>query len=199
MGYTHGEKWNEEKILQEVKKVVAKTGQKTMPTHKELFDFFGNYKLTNAMAKRKGTKYYANILGLSIKECESKMGEDNEFYCSIQINEILGLDSQKTAPRYPYDLLVENSVKIDVKSAKLFKINNTQYFTFNLEKTHQTCDLYVFYCIENDVIVKTLIIPSYILSGKTQLSIGHKSKYDKYIDRWDLILKYYHFISRNCE
>ena len=127
------------------------------------------------------------------------MGEDNELYCSIQISEILGLDSQKTAPRHPYDLLVENSVKIDVKSAKLFKINNTQYFTFNLEKTHQTCDLYVFYCIENDVIVKTLIIPSYILSGKTQLSIGHKSKYDKYIDRWDLILKYYHFILTNCE
>ena len=195
MGYTHGTEWNEKKILDSIKEMVAETGQKTMPTHKEIFDFFGNYKLTNAMAKRKGTKYYADVLGLQIKDCESKMGEETEFYCAMQIREFLGLESESTHRRHPYDLLVENAVKIDVKSARIFiSKNETKYFTFNLEKPQQTCDIFVFYCMENGVPIRTLVIPSYVLSGKTQLAIGSKSKYDKYENRWDLIQKYYDFI-----
>lgn len=194
--FSEKETWNEEKILAALKQMVIDTGQVTMPTHSEIKKYFGDYKLSNAMSKRKGTKYYANMLGLEIKSCESDFGDRLENYCLNQLED-MGLCAEKTKVRYPYDILVERAVKIDVKACKPFKnYDNSTYYTFNLEKKEQTCDVYVFYCLnETYEIIKTLIIPSYVLSGKTQLSIGvRKSKYNKYTDRWDIIQQYCDFI-----
>lgn len=190
------ETWNEEKIVKALKEMIAVTKQKTMPTHSEIKEFYGNYKLTNAMRRIKGTKYYADVLGLEIKSCESNFGDKLEDYCLAQLDN-MGLFAEKTKVRYPYDILVERAVKIDVKSSRKFdSYHNSQYYTFNIEKKEQTCDMYICYCVDtDDKIEKTMVIPSYILSGKTQLSIGIKeSKYDKYIDRWDLLIKYCNFV-----
>lgn len=196
MSYSHGEKWSEDIILEKIKELVEYTGQKTMPTHSEMFDYFGNTKLSNAISKRQGTAYYANKLGLKIKNSESNFGFEMEMVCISQIQEKLGIACEKTRARHPYDILVGNSVKIDVKASKIFdNYGRAKYYTFNIEKQHQTCDLFVFYCIgEKGEIQKTLIVPSFVLSGKTQFSIANDSIYDKYINRWDLIKKYYDFI-----
>ena len=97
-------------------------------------------------------------------------------------------------PRYPYDLLVGNNIKVDVKVSKMYN-NTIKMYTFNLEKRFPTCDIFVAYCIDdNKNIVKTYVIPSAILSGITQLSVGiDKSKYDIYLDKWDIVDKYAKF------
>ena len=177
--------------------MIDKCGMDTMPTHSEIREFFGDNALVCAISKRNGTKYYAKLLGMEIKECESKFGDQLEDYCVLQIQEKLGLDGEKTKPRYPYDILVNRSVKVDVKVSRLFNnYGNSKYYTFNLEKKDQTCDIFVFYCInQNDEIERTFVIPSTVLSGKTQLAVGKSSMYDKYIDQWRFISDYNKFMT----
>ena len=197
MAYSHGQKWSEEKIVEALRFMIDKCGMNTMPTHSEIKEFFGDSALVCAMSKRNGTKHYAKLLGMEIKECESKFGGQLEDYCVLQIQEKLGLDGEKTKPKYPYDILVNRSVKVDVKVSRLFNnYGNSKYYTFNLEKKDQTCDIFVFYCInQNDEIERTFVIPSTVLSGKTQLSVGKSSMYDKYIDQWRFISDYNKFMT----
>lgn len=188
--------WTEEKIINALSKMVKETKQKTMPTHTEIFAFYGDFKLTNAIRRHGGTKYYANLLGLEIKRCESQFGEIYEDKFISELYKQLGLTGMKTLPRYPYDVLVENAVKIDVKVSKPVQTRNSAYYSCNLEKKQQTCDIFVFYCIdaENED-AKMYIVPSSVLSGKTQFSVGiHTSVYDNYLCRWDIISDYVEFM-----
>ena len=109
----------------------------------------------------------------------------------------MGQNKKKTKPKYPYDILVNRNVKVDVKASRLFNnYGNSKYYTFNLEKKDQTCDIFVFYCInQNDEIERTFVIPSTVLSGKTQLAVGESSMYDKYIDQWRFISDYNKFMT----
>ena len=197
MAYSHGQKWSEEKIVDALRFMIEKCGMDTMPTHSEIQNFFGNSALNCAMSNRGGTKYFAKLLGMEIKQCESKFGDQLEDYCVLQIQEKLGLDGEKTKPRYPYDILVNRNVKVDVKASRIFNnYGNAKYYTFNLEKKEQTCDIFVFYCInQNNEIEKTLVIPSTVLSGKNQLAVGKSSMYDKYIDQWRFISDYNKFMT----
>lgn len=196
MGYSHGKKWTEEEIIIKIKEMVENLGMDTMPTHSELNNYFGSSSLSGAISKRGGSARFAKILGLEIKNCETKFGEKLEDYCVLQIQEKLKLQCEKTNSRFPYDILVNRAVKVDVKASRLFEnYGKSKYYTFNLEKKEQTCDVFVFYCInEKNEIEKTLIIPAYILSGKKQFSLGFKSMYDKYENKWEYIKHYYDFI-----
>ncbi|WP_252233748.1 hypothetical protein [Clostridium sp. ZS1] len=93
--------------------------------------------------------------------------------------------------KHPYDLLVNDNVKIDVKSSnKYLSSAGWNSYSFNLEKFNPTCDIYIIYCIQDE---KLLIIPSKFLK-QTQLCITDKtSKYDIYKDRWDYIEQYNSF------
>ena len=122
MAYSHGLKWSEEKIVEALRFMIDKCGMDTMPTHSEIREFFGDSALVCAMSKRNGTKHYAKLLGMGIKECESKFGDQLEDYCVLQIQEKLGLDGEKTKPRYPYDILVNRAVKVDLKVSRLSTI-----------------------------------------------------------------------------
>ena len=197
MAYSHPQTRSEEKILEPLRLMIDKCGMDTMPTHPEIREFFGDNALVCAMSKRNGTKYYAKLLGMEIKECESKFGDQLEDYWVLQIQEKLGLYGEKTKPRYPYDILVNRAVKVDVKVSRLFNnYGNSKYHTFNLEKKEQTCDIFVFYCInQNDEIERTLVIPASVLSGKKQLSVCKSSMYDKYIDQWRFISDYNKFMT----
>ena len=190
--------WNENEVSKSLLKIVKDTGIRRMPTHSEMKEFYGDYSLTNAVRRNGGTKHFADILGLPIKDCESKFGEKYESICLLKIQEDLGLRCELTKPRYPYDLIAERAVKVDVKVGKLFKAKTgSEYYTFNLEKKDQTCDIFVAYCInKKGEIEKTLIIPATVLSGKTQLAVGSKSVYDKYKDAWHFIADYANFM---CE
>jgi hypothetical protein len=197
MGYSHGKRWSEQEILDKIKYMVEELELKTFPTHSQMDKFYNSCGLSNAISKRGGTQKYAEIMGLEIKKSETEFGERLEQHCLIEIEEKIDVECQKTNSRYPYDILVGRSVKVDVKASKLFcNYGDSKYYSFNLEKKEQTCDIFVFYCIdENNNIEKTLIIPSVILSGKKQLSIGRfSSRYGLYEDRWDYIEKYYKFM-----
>lgn len=74
-------------------------------------------------------------------------------------------------------------------NSEIIKVmNKHSHYTFNLEKKNPTCDIYVAFCVDDYLNpIKTYVIPSKFLH-LTQLSIGrYKSKYDRFLDRWDYI------------
>jgi len=195
MSYAHGVKWNKDTIELELKKVIRSLGLKYFPSLKEIEDFLGNSKLTNAISKNGGSYFWAKKLGCKNKKSETQFGNKYETICASFLTSELHYDCEQMNTRYPYDLTVNKHIKIDVKVANIFVSEvNSQYYTFNLEKNNPTCDIFICYCIKNDIIEKIYVIPSNIMQGKTQLSVGKTfSKYDIYINNWDIIKKYDNF------
>lgn len=201
MGYAHGTEWSEELIIEKINEVINGLELKTFPTKSQMKEYFGNNALADKLSRTGGIKFWANKLNLNTKDCESKIGESYEMLC-IQKLEELGFDCEQMKPRYPYDLTANNHIKVDVKSGFLFgNSGSSPYYSFNLEKSNPTCDIFVVMCLNGDKsIKKTYIIPSCVLYGKTQLSIGvNSSIYDKFLDRWDVFDDYKHFYSSGLE
>ena len=192
MGYSHGKRWTDEDTKKAILVVVENLGISTFPTHKEIENFYGNSSLTNHIAKSGGTRRWAKAVKLPIKQCESELGNDYELFAIEEIHNRVGLIAKQTKPRYPYDLLVDKSIKVDVKVSFPFLNNCGSYAnTFNLEKKEPTCDLFILYCLNLEgKIVKTLVIPSCVTSGKTQIGVGNDSKWDYYKDRWDYFTEF---------
>ena len=180
--------WDDRKTQEEILKVKDFLDIDRMPSKSEIETFYNNSKLINHISKTGGFYHWAKILGLEVKKSETGLGFEMEKHAMNELIK-LGNKCELTSTRFPYDLLVNGRVKIDVKTGNKTKAHGYNFYSFNLEKKQQTCDLYIVYCLgENKNIEKTYIIPAHIMTGKSQLSLGlDSSKYDRFINRWDII------------
>lgn len=197
MGFSHGKEWNDEKIEKAIKEVMKLAKIETFPTHSLMDKVTGNTSLSNVISKHGGTAYWAKKLNLETLRCESKFGYEFECECMNLLISKFGYDCELTKVRYPYDVIVNNNIKIDVKSSHLYSCRNGCFYTFNLEKEKPTCDIFVCYCVKDEQIAKVYVIPSCVTSGKTQLSIGENhSKYDTYKNDWHIVEVYNEFYEK---
>ena len=179
--------WTKEKIIDGVWEVVENTGIERMPTSSEVSKYYGNYKLSNAISKRKLWTPLAKELGLKVKESETAFGKRYEGRAMEHLIS-LGYEVEKMAQNHPYDLLVENSLKVDVKVSRLYKGSNGNFHTFNLESLYGTCDLYILYLKNKAKEDEILVIPSTYVMKNTQISVGEvKSKYHQFKDKWEYV------------
>ena len=180
--------WDDRKTQEEILKVKDFLDIDRMPSRREIENFYHNSKLSNHISKTGGFYHWAKILGLEVKKSETGLGFKMEEHAMNELIK-LGHECEMTSTRFPYDLLVNGRVKVDVKAGNKTKTHGFDFYSFNLEKKQQTCDLYIVYCLgENKNIEKTYIIPAHIMTGKSQLSLGlDSSKYDRFINRWDII------------
>lgn len=189
MGYTHGRRWTDKDIKQAVINVVIACDLDRMPSQKECKNYYGDYSLSNAVSRRGGGWYgLAKELGLSIKKSETYVGKIQEAnVCELLLER--GFDVERMPQNFPYDILVDNCVKVDVKASHLYRGKQGNFFTFNLEKKFATCDIYILLTLdEKDNIINTFIVPSKFVINNTQISIGeYASKYYRFKDRWDYI------------
>ena len=194
MGYVKGIRWSDDLIEAEIQKLVKDMGTPHMPSNSELVKMVGNFSLSNAIARHGGFNYWATKLGLSQKSSETKLGIEFERICKNQLEDRGCNNVELTPIKFPYDILIDNSLKIDVKCANLY-INpkdGYSFYTFHLEHNKPYCDIYICYTLNDDgSILNTYIIPSKLLKIR-QLTIAG-SKYDKYKDRWDYVDKYLDF------
>lgn len=195
MGYSHGKKWSDRKIEKAIEFVITHLNINYFPSRKEMITVFGTESLTNAVSRHGGSRFWAEKLGLPLKKCETTFGNEYEYIAQKEIFEKIKIESEVTSSRFPYDLITSDGVKIDVKVSKPFINNcNAKANTFNLEKKYPTCDIYLLYCLDDtETVAKTLVIPSCVLIGQTQVGVGKESKWDIYADRWDLILMHNDF------
>lgn len=187
-------KWNEYKIEKEIRNTMKFLNIDRMPTVSEMKVATRSYGLGLKVTRTGGTNYWADKLGLELKNSETKFGNEWEIRMKEDL-ERRGYMVEKMSTKHPYDLLVNNNIKIDVKASRYYHKDNFKFHSFNLEKKYHNCDIFIFVGLadEADDIEKILIIPSKYLMGKKQLSVGLTSKYDKYQDRWDYLEKYSDF------
>lgn len=191
MGYTHGRKWSHEDIKSEIYKVMRCLEIDRMPSSVECNRVTGNSRLSSIIGHRGGFNWMAKHLGLSQSKCETRLGRNTE----VKIKKFLeskGYDVKQMTIKHPYDLLINRNVKIDVKSSRQYQsASGWTSYSFNLEKSNPTCDIYIFVCInDKNEFERILVVPSKFLH-QTQLCItGGKSKYDIYKERWDYIDQY---------
>jgi hypothetical protein len=189
MNCTHGTRWDDEKIKKAILRVKDACELDRMPSRKECVGYFGDNALTSAVSKRYGGWYaLAKEMGLPIKKSETYFGKRQEgVVCEMLIAR--GFEVERMSQNFPYDILVDNCVKVDVKASHLYRGNQGNFFTFNLEKKYATCDVYVLLTLDDDNnITNYFIVPSCFVIRNTQISMGeHVSKYHKYKDRWDYI------------
>lgn len=188
-------KWTNIKIEKEIKNVMNTLNISRMPSASEIKNVTNSNGLGIKITRTGGFKFWANKLNLKVKDSETNLGNEYE----VLIKEILegkGYIVENMTTKHPYDLLLNNNIKVDVKVSRYYNpsTNTFKYHTFNLEKKHHNCDIFI--CIglnESDEIEKLLIIPSKYVMGIKQLSIGVNSKYDKFENRWGYIEKYSYF------
>lgn len=188
MGYTHGTKWTDELIKQKILEVVEALKLDRMPSRKECVDYFHDSSLAEAVSRRYKWHNLADELGLQMKESETFFGKSYETMAT-ELLQSLGFEVRRMSQNFPYDLLVDDCVKVDVKASRLYKGKLGNFYSFNLEKPFATCDFFLLFAIDDDnAIARKMVVPSSHVISTTQISVGeHKSKYYQFTDRFDLI------------
>lgn len=184
--------WTDPEISEEIKKCMSALVIERMPTANELKSL-GRNDLHCVISRTKKYSGWAEELGLSLKSCDTRTGQ---AYESETENMLIhrGYKVERMSTKHPYDLLVNDHIKIDVKIAKPHILRGeSKVHTFSTRKENPTCDIYFLIALdEKEKIERILIIPSVHMRIQT-LCIGANSKYNKFINRWDYIEKYDEF------
>lgn len=182
--------WDDEKIRKGIFAVVEHIGEGRMPTAYEVREYYGDCKLIGAISTRGGFMTWADKLGLPMKNGYVMFGLSYELYTK-KLLENKGFECVHTGTKFPYDLLVDGKVKIDVKVSHLVQFGEGSGYTFKISNGMPKCDLYIAHCMDKKrtgKVLKTYIIPAHVLTGMSQLTIGkNHSKYDAYLNKWNLI------------
>ncbi|AOH54465.1 hypothetical protein ABE28_008880 [Peribacillus muralis] len=184
--------WTDERIEKEIRKAMELFVINRMPTASELTSI-GRNDLHCALSKSE-LKYsgWAKKLGLEMKYSETVKGNKYELMIKNRIEQISNdLFVKEMTTRHPYDLLINDCVKVDVKVASPYLLRGESIVhTFGINKKYGTCDIYI--CIaldENEEIERTFIIPASHLQIVT-LCVGKDSKYNKYLDNWNFLYQF---------
>jgi len=192
MGYNNiGVQWNDTEIRNKILEVVSALNIDRMPSNTEIIQVLKSSGLSNAIRRRGGLYKWSKKMGLSIKKSETQTGKGFEEVAIKMLNQ-RGYEIIRMTTKYPFDLLVNNNISIDVKAARPV-YNGERIYVVGLNKKYATCDLYLILLLdETDNVEKTLIIPGNKLK-QTSLNLGRNLKYNQYIDRWDYIDQYSKF------
>lgn len=188
MGYTHGMRWTDELIREKVLEAKDALGLDRMPSRKECSDYFHDEALTNAVARRMGWYQLARDLCLEIKESDTYFGKQQEAIAA-EILTAKGYSVRKMSQNFPYDLLVNDCIKVDVKASHLYRGPNGNFYSFNLEKQYATCDIYLLFALrDDDTLENAFVVPSKFVIAQNQISIGEKkSRFHRFIDMFDYL------------
>jgi hypothetical protein len=187
-------KWKYDNIKQRIYEIMNELNINRMPSQSEILLIEKNNSLCVAIHRSLSFYGWAKELGLDIKDSETLMGISFQEICSQELIR-LGYIVENTTIKATYDLLINNNIKIDVKSGcAYYDSHGSRIHAFGINKKFPTCDLYIIYALdENGIkIERTFIIPSKNLKLIT-MCIGKDSKYNKYIDQWDYIQQYDQF------
>jgi len=186
-------KWTNELIRQELKKSITVLGLNRMPTGGELKSI-GRNDLHCKISRTKKYSGWAEDLGLCLKSSTTVVGRRYEDKVKTLL-ESKGFIVERMTTKHPYDLLVNGTVKIDVKVANPYINKKSRVHTFNLSKKYASCDIYIVVALdEYSKIERLLIIPSHLLRMSI-LNIGRSSKYNKYNEKFEYIKNYSEFLN----
>ena len=177
-------KWTEQTISNAILSIANQFDPPRMPSNSETKAMYGNCALSNAICKNGGYRYWAKRLGLEHGYSETIVGVKGEEHIAELLRSI-GYHVQTTPTKFPYDLLIDGCVKVDVKSANTSYVKGCPIHAFRLAKKQQTCDLYILYEADTDAVY---VVPAHKLHGQVQVEMGLESRmYRPYKDAYALI------------
>lgn len=186
--------WNDGRIETELRKCIKILQLSRMPSAQELTQI-GRNDLHCALSKHpKKYRGWAKELGLPLKSSETEKGNRYEEIVMKKINIVSNhLTVNRMTSRHPYDLLLNNCVKVDVKVGTAHYHFGSRAHTFALNKKYATCDIYICVALdEQEKIENIFIIPAAHVQIVT-LNIGAESKYNKYKNNWNFL---YNFVNQ---
>ncbi|MEK5038806.1 hypothetical protein [Sporosarcina sp. FSL K6-3457] len=187
--------WTEELIKSELMKSIGILGVDRMPSAEELKSI-GRNDLHCKISKTKKYSGWANELGLGLKNSETTLGHLFEGHIE-RVMKGLGFKAERMSTKHPYDLLVEGTVKVDVKVANPYLLKGKhRTHTFRLGKVDPTCDIYI--CVlldEKGRHERRLVIPSHHVR-LPMLNMGTTSKYHVYDEKFEYIRQYVDFFKK---
>ena len=173
-------KWKDELLAQELKPICNGLGR--FPTFAELRQL-GRNDLGCAITRAGGLIPWAKKLGYDRIHSDSDFGWEGEK----EVIEILNLKGFKAIKadtvKSPFDILVDDIVRIDVKTAKYTEYGASTGWFYRLGKTVQS-DLVILYQIDTK---EAIILPWNICpTSNITISVGG-GKYKEWIGRWDYV------------
>lgn len=190
MGYTHGIQWTKEKAINDILKIKEELELDRMPTLRECDDFTGNRALSSYISKNYGFYELAKELNLPIKSSETTLGKRIEG----EIKDLLiskGYKVERMPQNYAYDLLINDYIKIDVKSSHFYEDENR--YRFRTNKPYSTCDIYILAPLDKKHEFKDIyIVPSpYVANCKNEIDIRPNSiKFEEFKNNYHMLNKY---------
>ena len=183
MGYTHGTRWTDELIGEELMKQARSLGR--MPSAREL-RLEGLNDLACAIPRNGGYRRWAERLGLGMKVSETTRASKWEE-AEMQYFESLGYEVERQTTKAPFDLLV-NGHRVDVKISTL---NKTGWFQFGCIKKCVDCDFLDLLCIRNGERVARFIVPAnaarVVTVSMMPSTLYGKGKYGFWLDKVELL------------
>lgn len=185
--------WTNEMIEQELLKSIKVLGIERMPTASELCGI-GRNDLHCKISRTKTYSGWAESLSLEMTSCDTRKGHKYEEIMRDRLVD-MGFETERMTTKHAYDLLVNGLVKIDVKVGGVYvQKNGCKVNTFGISKKKQTCDIYILVSLdESQKVNRTFVIPSH-LAKVVSISMGEKTYYERFQDRWDYIHTYDDFL-----
>ena len=174
-------KWTAEMIGDKIMEAKNALGIEYMPTRKQLIQYYGDDCLTNKVSKTLGYYGWAERLGLRVQNNDTRKGKLGEEWAAEYLRG-RGFEVQQMLQNYPFDLLVNGCVKVDVKFSNLYRNESGfAFYSFAIRKRIPTSDAYFLIAQDGVGNRKVYILPS-AAAKQTQISIGENhSMYDKYL------------------
>jgi len=181
--------WTENLIKENIMNIVKILDISHMPTRNEIRGVTGNDALTNKISKTDGYYGWAKKLDLPIKNNDTLTGKLGEKLAAELLRN-RGYEVLQMCQNHPFDLLINQSVKVDVKYANLYHGPGGNFYSFSLRKKYSSCDVYLLIS-NNDADEKSIFILPAKDAVQLQISIGeHNSIYHRYLNRYDVIDQY---------
>lgn len=184
-------KWTDELIEKGILEAMKQLNLDRMPTGDELKDV-GMNALHCKISRTQKYSGWAERLGLELKSgSTTRKGTAYEDYVMTWI-ESYGFSVERTTHRHPYDLMIDESVKIDVKVSSPYTSKNGTKHIFAGMKGKPTCDIFVLVALdaENNPL-KIYVVPSHRLPQQT-INVW-EGELQQYVNSWEVIQAYSNF------
>ena len=150
--------WNDQLIEAALFELIQKFNR--MPSANELYEL-GRGDLANVIARRGGFKKWSDKMGAEQKGTESHLGLEVQAKVGRALR-ARGYKVDEMTTKHPFDLLVNDRLRIDVKSSRHHRYaGSVTGYIFGISKREPTCDLYILCCLSDEGrILEKYFIPS---------------------------------------
>ena len=135
MDARHRRRWDDRTVESELRCVVEALGR--FPSNADLRDT-GRLDLANQIARRGGFLHWADKLGMARKASDSDTGWEGEDAAFERLTQLRFSVTRRLGVKRPFDLLVDDVLRVDVKSARLAQYGHSTGWFFRIGKYAQS-------------------------------------------------------------